>query len=219
MGEVRPLREREAEFRARARRNGLGLSVDTASSEPTEPVDTGELLDEVRAFIERFVVLPSDAAGNLLALWVLHTHAFEAFWATPYLRIVSATPDSGKTLLMEILATICRRGWHAVNPSVAVMFRKIDRDRPALMLDEMDNFPIEDRRDALTVLNSGYKRGATVPRCNERGELLEFEVFCPKAYAGLDARSTIPRCSPGRSRSGWRRRPPASRPISGSLPS
>ena len=127
-----------------------------------------------------------------MALWVLHTHAFEAAWATPYLRIVSATPDSGKTLLMEILAEICRNGWHAVNPSVAVLYRMVDRKQPTLLLDEMDNYPFDERRDAVSVLNAGYKQGATVPRCNERGDLNEFSVFCPKAYAGLDTRAIVP---------------------------
>ena len=121
-----------------------------------------------------------------MALWVLHTHSIDAAHATPYLRIVSATAESGKTLLLEVLDAICPRGWHAVNPSLAVLFRKVSADRPTLLLDEMDNYALEDRRDLLSVLNAGYKRGAKVPRCSERGELQEFSVFCPKAYAGLD---------------------------------
>jgi putative DNA primase/helicase len=109
-------------------------------------------------------VLPSQRVADLLALWILHTHTHEMAWATPYLRITSATAESGKTLLMEILAELTRRGWHAINPSVAVLYRKIDRDAPTLLLDEMDNYPLDDRRDALAVLNAGYKRGAKVDR-------------------------------------------------------
>jgi bifunctional DNA primase/polymerase-like protein/uncharacterized protein DUF3631/primase-like protein len=155
-------------------------------------IDTAELLDDVREFVTRFVVLPTPAAADLLALWVLHTHAFEAFWATPYLRVVSAAPDSGKSLLMEVLSTICRRGWYAINPSVAVLYRKVDRDTPTLLLDEMDNYPVDERRDALAVLNGGYKRGATVDRCKENGDLVSFNAFCPKGYAGLDNRQMVP---------------------------
>jgi hypothetical protein len=150
------------------------------------------LLDRIRAFVCEFVVLPSDEVADLVALWVLHSHAFAASWATPYLRIVSAAPDSGKTLLLEVLASICRRGWHAVNPSVAVLYRKVERDQPTLLLDEMDNYEIADRRDALSILNAGYKRGVKVPRCNEKGDLQEFAVYCPKAYAGLDDRGLVP---------------------------
>ena len=154
-------------------------------------VDGAELLDNVAAFIRRFQVLPSQEVAHLLALWVLHTHSFEAAWATPYLRITSAAPESGKTQLLEILATLVRRGWHAVNPSVAVLYRKIDRQTPTLLLDEMDNYPVEERRDALSVLNAGYKRGATIDRCRENGDLESFSAYCPKGYAGLDKHQII----------------------------
>ncbi len=152
---------------------------------------TSELLAEIKAFLGRWVVLPSTEAGDLLALWVLHTHALDAASATPYLRITSAAPGSGKTLLLEVLAAITRNGWHAVNPSVAVLYRKIDKTAPTLLLDEMDNYPLDERRDALAVLNAGYKRGATVDRCRENGDLQSFSAYCPKAYAGLDNRSLV----------------------------
>jgi Protein of unknown function (DUF3631)/Domain of unknown function (DUF3854) len=161
-------------------------------AEPVPPeVDGLELLADIGDFVRRFMVLPSNEAADLLALWVLHTWAFEAAFATLYLRVTSAAPDSGKTLLMEILAALCRRGWHAINPSTAVLYRKIDAQTPTLLLDEMDNYPVDDRRDALAVLNGGYKRGATVDRCKDNGELEAFKCFCPKAYAGLDQRSLV----------------------------
>ena len=158
---------------------------------PMTRVDGAELLSDLRGFITGFVVLPSDEAADLLALWALHTWTFEAAFATPYLRVTSATADSGKTLLLEILTVLCRRGWHAVNPSVAVLYRKVDQQQPTLLLDEMDNYPMDERRDALAVLNAGYKRGATVDRCKENGDLVEFSCYCPKAYVGLDQKSVV----------------------------
>jgi len=155
------------------------------------PVNGDELLGDLKDFVERFVVLPAEEVSDLLALWTLHTHAFEAAWATPYLRITSAAPSSGKTLLLEVLAATCRDGWHAINPSVAVLYRKIDRQQPTLLLDEMDNYPLDDRRDALAVLNGGYKRGAKVDRCKDNGDLESFNAFCPKAYAGIDSRQLV----------------------------
>jgi hypothetical protein len=170
--------------------------IDAASGQatPTAPtIPTAELLDAVDVFTRQFMVLPSQQVADLLALWTLHTWSLEAAFATPYLRIVSAAPESGKTLLMEILAAICRTGWLAVNPSPAVLYRKIERDTPTLMLDEMDNFPLDERTDVLAVLNAGYKRGAKVPRFNpQRNELEEFSCFCAKAYAGLDRKALAP---------------------------
>ena len=165
------------------------------------PVVGVELLGDIRRFIQRFVVLPSDEAADMLALWVAHTHAFEAAWATPYLRITSAAPSSGKTLLLEVLASVVRNGWHAINPSVAVLYRKIDRAAPTLLLDEMDNYPLDDRRDALAVLNAGYKRGARVDRCKENGDLESFNAFCPRPTPGWTPAPSSTPCSRARSRS------------------
>jgi hypothetical protein len=166
--------------------NAVGQSNANGTHAREEDIGGAELLDTIGDFIERFQVLPSPEVRDLLSLWVLHTHAFSAAWATPYLRITSAAPESGKTQLLEILATLVRRGWHAINPSVAVLYRKVDRDQPTLLLDEMDNFPMDERRDALAVLNAGYKRGATIDRCRDTGDLESFSAFCAKAYAGLD---------------------------------
>jgi Protein of unknown function (DUF3631) len=178
-------------FRENGHSNGDGTAPVIPQIEPVESIDGAELLDAVGAFIERFQVLPSPEVRDLLGLWVLHTHTLEAAWATPYLRITSAAPESGKTQLLEILATLVRRGWHAVNPSVAVLYRKIDREAPTLLLDEMDNYPVDERRDALSVLNAGYKRGATIDRCRDTGDLESFSAYCPKAYAGLDRHQLV----------------------------
>jgi hypothetical protein len=78
-----------------------------------------------------------------------------------------------------------------VNPSVAVLYRKIDRQMPTLLLDEMDNYPVDERPDALSVLNAGYKRGATIDRCRENGDLESFSASCPKGYAGLDKNQIV----------------------------
>jgi hypothetical protein len=163
----------------------------TVQHPPRERVDGAELLEEIRAFLTKYMVLPSAEVADLLAVWTVHTHAIEVAYATPYLRITSATRECGKTVLLEILATLTARGWHAVNPSAAVLYRKIDRQQPTLLLDEMDNFPLDDRRDALAVLNAGYKRGATIDRCKENGDLESFSAYCAKAYAGIDERRLV----------------------------
>jgi hypothetical protein len=41
------------------------------------------------------------------------------------------------------------------------------------------------------LLNSRYKRGAKVDRCKDNGDLEAFEVYCPKAFAGIDARALV----------------------------
>ena len=169
-----------------------GGAASNGKAEAPPEVDGELLLADLRGFIGRYMVLPSDEVADLLVLWTLHTHAIESAFATPYLRIVSAAPNSGKTLLLEILAKLTCRGWHAIMPSLAVMYRKVDAHSPTLLLDEMDGYNLDERTDALGVLNSGYKRGATVDRCKESGELEEFKTFCAKAFAGLDTKAMAP---------------------------
>jgi Protein of unknown function (DUF3631) len=144
-------------------------------------------LDQARAFIRRYVVVSPEAA-DFLALWVLHTWAFEAAVTTPYVRVVSAERESGKTQLLEVLALLVRRPWLEINTTAAVVFRGIDAEAPTLLLDEIDQAPFADRRDLLAVLNAGYKIGAKVRRnVGDRDMVLRaFDVFCPKAFAGID---------------------------------
>jgi hypothetical protein len=60
------------------------------------------LLEALAAFVRRYVVL-SDEQAAIIALWVIHTHAFDAADATPYLNVFSAEKRSGKTRLLEVL--------------------------------------------------------------------------------------------------------------------
>jgi hypothetical protein len=75
------------------------------------------------------------------------------------------------------------------HPTEAVVFRKIERDVPTLLLDETD--AIFGNQGANTeglraLLNAGNRRGTTVPRCvGVTQELQTFKVFCPKALAGI----------------------------------
>jgi hypothetical protein len=71
-----------------------------------------------------------------------------------------------------------------------VLFRKIDIDKPTLLLDETDTLfsrGSDDRGELLrSLLNAGFERGAKVPRCLNKGSAIhDYEVFCPKAFAGI----------------------------------
>jgi hypothetical protein len=74
----------------RAHRLDRGKPMTGAEASAT----THELLEDVRAFVRRFVVLPTDAAATVLALFVLHTWAIEAAEATAYMVVVSAEKGS-----------------------------------------------------------------------------------------------------------------------------
>ena len=102
---------------------------------PPPPLD--EVLDEVAGFVRRFVVM-SEAQADAVALWVVHTHAFDAAEQTPYLAISSAEKRSGKTRLLEVLELLVARPWLTGRVTAAVLARKVDAERPTLLLDESD---------------------------------------------------------------------------------
>lgn len=149
----------------------------------------GDLLAEVVRFVRRYVVM-THAQLVATALWVAHTHAVMAAEQTPYLLVTSPEKQCGKTRLLEVLQLLVARPWPAILPSEAVVYRYIDRSAPTLLLDEVDtifNPRSADKHEGLrALLNAGNRRGARVPRCvGTSAEVAEFDVYSPKALAGI----------------------------------
>ena len=155
---------------------------------PVRPL--GEVLDAVERFITRFVCLTNKAQTAAIVLWAAHTHGLEAFAASPFLAITSPEPESGKTRTFEILELVVAKPWRVTQPSEAVLFRKIDKDQPTLLLDEVDAIfspKAGGNTEGLRgLLNASNRRGTTVPRTTGKGfELVDFAIFSPKALAGI----------------------------------
>lgn len=172
--------------------NGNG----SAPVEPSVRTDTpeapplDEVLDELAGFVRRFVVM-SEAQADAVALWIAHTHAFEAAEQTPYLAISSAEKRSGKTRLLEVLELLVARPWLTGRVTAAVLARKVDAERPTLLLDESDAAfkGDKDYAEALRgLLNTGHRRGGKSTVCVGQGAELsykDFSTFGPKAIAGI----------------------------------
>lgn len=127
------------------------------------------ILDDAARFIRRFVIA-TDAQADTLALWVAHTHAIEAVDTTPYLAVTSPEKRSGKTRLLEVLELIVHDPLPAANTSDAALFRSVSK-----------------KDDLRGLLNAGFRRGAVVRRMGgaKNTTLETFQVFCPKAFAGI----------------------------------
>ena len=129
------------------------------------------LIGEVGALLRRFVVM-TPAQARVVALWVLHTHLVDAAEATPYLAVTSAEKRSGKTRLLEVLELLVRAPWFTGRTTAAVLPRKIDADKPTLLLDESDAAfgGDKDYAEALRgVLNTGYRQGGKSTVCVGQG--------------------------------------------------
>jgi len=148
------------------------------------------LLDRTKEFLCKYVAV-SAAQATVLALWTVHSHAFEGAESTPYLHIHSPEKRSGKSRLLEALSLVVARPWLTGRVSAAALVRKVDKDAPTLLLDESDSAFAADKEYSETlrgVLNSGWRRGGNATVCTKRaGDWLtqDFSTFSPKAIAGI----------------------------------
>ena len=159
---------------------------------PVPAVEPAVLLDQVTAFASRFSVFPDEHCAPTLALWYAHTHAAAHFYTTPRLILDSAEPGSGKTRVLEVAQYLVRKPEMTISITTAAIFRMLTEGPVTLLFDEIDTiFSAKaggNNEDLRGLLNSGYKRSATVSRCvgdASRMKVERFPVFAPVALAGI----------------------------------
>ena len=160
--------------------NGLNLS----KTKPwAKSVDGTVLLDDLTATFKRFLVLPEGAAETF-ALWVLHTHCFEAAHYTPYLNINSPVKGCGKTTALEILGYLVDKSLFSSNITAPAVFRTIEAAHPTLLIDEADTF-LHLKDELKGVLNSGNRKGTAfvIRLVGDDYEPTRFSTWCPKVFA------------------------------------
>jgi hypothetical protein len=142
-------------------------------------VEGKELLNDLASVLSRFVVLPKWAAETL-ALWTLHTYAFQLRDVTAYVGIESPEKRCGKTTLLTVLSELVNRPVVAANISSPAFFRVIEEARPTLLIDEADTL-LTGNDELRGILNAGYSRKTAFvvrvgqaancePRIGSRGE-------------------------------------------------
>lgn len=148
------------------------------------------VLEKLLRFINRFVFL-NRSQLLVISLWVVHTFTFESSDTTPYLTITSAEKQCGKSRLLEVLEQLVAKAWLTSKISPAVLARKVDKEKPTLLLDETDatfGSGAESAETLRGVLNSGHRRGGKTSCCVRQGDdfiYQDFSTFCPKALAGI----------------------------------
>lgn len=148
-------------------------------------------LDDVVQYMERFIAFTDPHHATVLALWVAHTYAFEAAYATPYIYITSAEKQSGKTRVIEVLSDLAKNPIVASSVSPSVIYRDIEASSPTLFIDEVDAIfrGGASNEDLRNILNSGYKHNGSVRRTvpgADGGEVKSFRTFAPKLLAGIE---------------------------------
>ena len=163
---------------------------------PEEPppygsIDGAALLEDLRAWFARFVVVVAATDLRLLALWVVHTFLCHELYTTPRLLVDSIAPGSGKTTLLEHLARLCRHPLLAMEVSSAALIPRIlGKEQYTILLDEIQRSLVEGKPGVdtvIAVINSGYRRGASRPVLVPQGRdwvLRNLPTFAPLAMAG-----------------------------------
>jgi Protein of unknown function (DUF3631) len=155
------------------------------------PINGASLLTYTECFIKRFCAFPDEHASVAVTLWAAHAHMVEYFHTTPRLVLLSPEAGSGKTRVLEVLDLLVPESMFCLSASPAAVFRTLANAQITLLADEVDTIfsrhgKDEGNEDLRALLNAGYKRGATIPRCvGPRHEVQHFQVFAATALAGL----------------------------------
>jgi hypothetical protein len=153
--------------------------------------DGADVLDQVHAFLARFVAYPSGHAAVAHTLWCAHTHLMDAWDSTPRIAFLSPEPGSGKTRAIECTELLVPNPVEAVNVTPAYLFRKVGECAPTILYDEIDTVfgpKAKDNEEIRGLLNAGHRRGAVAGRCVVKGKAVETEeipAYCAVALAGL----------------------------------
>jgi hypothetical protein len=114
------------------------------------------LLNELAMHLKKHVVLP-DHAAEALALFIVHTYAFELRDVTAYLGVESPEKRCGKTTLLTFLSKVVNRPVVAANISPSAFFRVIEKTAPTLIIDEADT-SLNGNEELRGILNAGYTK-------------------------------------------------------------
>lgn len=171
------------------------LAAMMADALPEPITSLADALDAAHGYVTRYVACPSPHEPVAIVLWIGHAWAVDAAETSPYLAATSPEKRSGKTRLLEAVGQLVPRPWSVLNPSEAVLYRKLEADRPTLLLDEVDAIfavrrSAENHEGLRALLNAGNRRGTMVPRCVGEGRKMvvkDFAIFGPKIVAGIGA--------------------------------
>lgn len=147
------------------------------------------LLRDIRQFIARYLVL-TPAQLDVLALWVVHTHAIDAADFTPYLHVQSPVKRSGKSRLLEVLELLVARPSVTGRITAAALARLVDGKQATMLMDENDtvfNSGGERAEDLRGMLNNGFTRGKPYVKCHPQDAkaVVCFDLFGPKVISGI----------------------------------
>src|SRR5262249_9376475 len=92
-----------------------------AAAPPMTSQSLATLLDDVEAFLRRYVVFSRRAQSVACALWLAHAHIIAAAEITPYLALLSPEKRCGKSRLLELLEVLAPHAWLVARTTEAAL--------------------------------------------------------------------------------------------------
>jgi hypothetical protein len=164
--------------------DGPGQTVFLADPEPWKDIVNGHsLLLELEGLFSAYLTM-SSGASETVALWVVFSHAHDAFQISPLLGITSPEKNCGKSTLLTLLSGVVPKPLALSNITIAPLFRAVEKFRPTLLIDEADTF-LSDDEGLRGILNSGWLRSQAqvIRTVGDDHEPRLFSTWAPKAIA------------------------------------
>jgi hypothetical protein len=152
--------------------------------------DGAALLDELRAAIARYVVIPTDDMLDAVTCYIAATYGVAAWEHATRLVIVSPEKRCGKSRLLDIIEATCHDPLITVNISPAALVRSLGDKPPTLLLDEADTIfgkkTADNNEDLRGILNAGHQRSRPYIRWDATSRALEkCPTFSMAVLAGI----------------------------------
>jgi hypothetical protein len=161
----------------------FAISKEISMTESTPTPTAPEMLSRVVDFIGRHLQC-TEEQRIVLALWIIHTHCFTAFFTSPCLDIHSSQKQAGKSICLELLSLLCNESWLTCGFTSSILARHVNDEPLTLLLDEREATLGSARRPKspvlLAMLNSGFQKSVSHQDRNTPC----LDIFCPKAFAG-----------------------------------
>lgn len=151
----------------------------------SEPVNGSELLEQIRAVIERHIVC-QPATTTAAALWIMFTWCIDAVQIAPIACITAPEKRCGKTQLLTLIGELCYKPMPVSNITAAALFRSIEKWQPTLLIDEADSF-MKENEDLRGIINAGHgrKNAYVIRTTGDNHEPTRFTVWGAKAISGI----------------------------------
>ena len=149
------------------------------------PVNGTELLDEMYALLNRFIVCSHETAVAT-TLWIAFTWFVHVVQVAPIAMITAPEMQCGKTQLLSFIGKLVNRALLASNISPSAIFRVIESCAPTLLIDEADSF-LRENEEARGVLNSGHTRQSAfvIRNVGDEHTPTQFSTWGAKVLCGI----------------------------------